>query len=257
MITAREQFIGKGVTFGNVDIEVNGTFKIGDYSHLGDCVIRGNNVEFGDHLYVSGGLKIGGGGADGPNANLIVGDRCTFHDNFINVCELVVIGDDVGFSHRVSIITHGFWQNAFEGYPTKFEPVYVNNNVIVGYGATILPGTFINSNTVIGAQSVVRGVIGPGVWAGNPAKFIRDIVGLSSEAKLAMFKDLADRYNKLLEFKGRTPDIQFSYPEIFLPNFRVNVLNCNWEGEEDGDSDHLRDFLRKFGVRVYTKRPFG
>ena len=57
--------IGEGVTFGNVDIKVNGTFRIGDNSHLGDCHIRGNNVIIGrDFLMAQAVFRGGQGGYD-------------------------------------------------------------------------------------------------------------------------------------------------------------------------------------------------
>ena len=85
------------------DIKVK-SFSIGKYSYLEDCKIRGNKINIGKHFYCSGGLNIGGGGSKGKNANLTIGDRCTMHNNFINVCEPVEIGDDVGFSHGVACV---------------------------------------------------------------------------------------------------------------------------------------------------------
>ncbi|MGV7235597.1 MAG: hypothetical protein ACQ9ET_04990, partial [Nitrosomonadaceae bacterium] len=63
-IEAKSIHLGENVRFGkNVDIKINGDFHLGDYSRLGDNVkIRGNNIHFGDHLYHSSGLVIGGGG---------------------------------------------------------------------------------------------------------------------------------------------------------------------------------------------------
>jgi len=68
-----------------------------------DKNIRGNNIKFGEHLFHSSGLRIGGGGRQHPDADFEIGDRCTIHNNFINVCEPVVIGDDVGLSQDVAI----------------------------------------------------------------------------------------------------------------------------------------------------------
>ena len=49
--------------------------------------------------------------------------------------------------------------------------VTIGDNVFVGWGATILPGTTIGENTIIGAGAVVSGNIEADfVYAGNPAK---------------------------------------------------------------------------------------
>ena len=102
-IEAAEINIGESVTFGNnINVRLKGNFSIGDYSHLGsNCEILGNNVSIGKHLFNSSGLRIGGGGRQHPNANFSIGDRCTIHNNFINICEPVVIGNDVGLSPEV------------------------------------------------------------------------------------------------------------------------------------------------------------
>ena len=54
-----------------------------------------------------------------------------------------------------------------------YGPIKVGNNTYFGVHCTILPGSTIGSNCVIGAGSVVRGVIPDNsVVMGNPAKVI-------------------------------------------------------------------------------------
>ena len=54
--------------------------------------------------------------------------------------------------------------------------VKLGKNVWVGANCVLLPGTEIGENTVIGAGSVVRGTVPANeIWAGTPAKKIRDI----------------------------------------------------------------------------------
>jgi len=46
----------------------------------------------------------------------------------------------------------------------------------VGAGVTVLPGVDIGENSVIGAGSVVtKNIPGNQLWAGIPARFIRDL----------------------------------------------------------------------------------
>lgn len=134
-IEATNIHIGQKFEIGtNVHIHVRGTFYIGDYSRFGNDVdIQGEEVIIGDHFFhLTSGLRIGGGGSQFPDAKLKVGDRCVFHNNYINICKPVIIGDDVGLSPDVDIITHGFWNSVLEGYPVNYKSVEIGNGVIVG-----------------------------------------------------------------------------------------------------------------------------
>lgn len=56
------------------------------------------------------------------------------------------------------------------------KPIKVGNNVFIGYGCVILPGTIIGDNVIVGARSVVSGVVPDNVVvAGVPARVIRSI----------------------------------------------------------------------------------
>ena len=236
----------------NVNINVSGDFLMGQHGYIGPGTrIRGNNVTIGDHFYCSGDLEIGGGGSGGKDADLWIGDRCTMHKGFINLCEPVYIGNDVGFSHGVSLITHGFWMSVLEGYPRKFSGIRIYDKVILGYGATVLPGCSIDEGAVIGAGSVVTKPLGKGIWGGNPAKFIKDVKEPTEKEKRFMFGEITARCGRL----GLTGGCE--YPTIKIDYFTVNVLTGEWEGQESENSDKLRDILRKFGIRIYTERGFG
>ena len=56
-----------------------------------------------------------------------------------------------------------------------FKKTTVGNNVIIGSNATILP-VKISDNIVIGAGSVVtKNLFKKGIYAGNPAKYLKKI----------------------------------------------------------------------------------
>lgn len=58
----------------------------------------------------------------------------------------------------------------------KCAPVTIENNVFIGARCMILKGVTIGENSIVGAGSVVtKSIPANQVWAGNPAKFIRDI----------------------------------------------------------------------------------
>jgi acetyltransferase-like isoleucine patch superfamily enzyme len=258
-IVAEKIEIGNNVHLGkNISIAVKGTFSVGDFSHLGnDINIHGNNVIIGKHLFHSSGLRIGGGGRQHPNANFTIGDRCTIHNNFINVCEPVVIGNDVGLSPEVSFLTHGYWMSVLEGFPALFSGIKIGNGVIIGYRSLIMMGVEIADFSVIGAQSVVsKSLMQKGVYAGSPAKFIKEIIPLNLEQKIAKLKQIIDSYIPIATYHGINAKITIDYPFVTLNDFKINADTFEYWGKEDEETDDFRDYIRKWGIRIYTERPF-
>ncbi len=258
-INASKINLGEQVTFGqNINIRLHGTFEVGDHSHLGsDLSITGNNVSIGRHFYNSSGMRIGGGGNQNPNSNLSIGDRCVIHNSYINTASPVVIGDDVGFSNHVDIITHGFWASVLDGYPASFDGVTIDNNVILGYRTSILMGASICDNIVIGAHSLIsKPLTKPGIYAGTPAKFIRSIQELSEEEKISKLEHILSEYKPIAKFHRVKYKAELNYPWINFNSFNLNVETFEYNGEENSYSDDFRDFMRKWGIRIYTKRPF-
>lgn len=92
------------------------------------------------------------------------------------ICELVSIGEDCFIGHGVMFINDVFAKGGpAKGDKSLWEATTVGNNVSIGSNATILPVS-ICDNVVIGAGSVVtKSIKTPGVYAGNPARFIRTI----------------------------------------------------------------------------------
>jgi acetyltransferase-like isoleucine patch superfamily enzyme len=89
---------------------------------------------------------------------------------------LISLGDNVEVTGEVRFITHdgGAWVFREELPDVDvFGEIQVGNNVFIGFRSTILPGTVIGDNCVIGACSLVRGRLeSGGVYAGVPARFI-------------------------------------------------------------------------------------
>lgn len=84
-------------------------------------------------------------------------------------CWLITIGDNVTFGPGVRVLAHDASMHGALGY-TKIAPVTIGNNVFIGAGSVVLPGTRIGSNAIIGAGSVVTKDVPDGmVYAGNPA----------------------------------------------------------------------------------------
>lgn len=91
------------------------------------------------------------------------------------ICELVEIGADCFIGHGVMFINDLFEHGKPAGEPSLWRETKIASNVSIGSNATILPIS-ICSNVVIGAGSVVtKDITESGVYAGNPAKKIREL----------------------------------------------------------------------------------
>ena len=258
-IEAESIELGKEVVLGsNIHIKVKKTFRLGDYGNLGhDVNIRAHSVDIGEHFFhMEPGLKIGGGGSSFPDAILKVGARCVFHDNYINLARPITIGDDVGLSPGSQLLTHGFWYSILEGYPQLYAGIKIGNNVHVGQRSMVLQGVEIASNTVIGANSTVtKSLLKEHViYAGTPAKYIRDIVAPPLEERVDMVQEILDYYRQI----GGPGRITFNYPLIAIDDAVIDVEKMTIVGRDSINSDKLRDLLRRYGIRVYseTGRPF-
>ncbi|WP_272694968.1 acyltransferase [Providencia sp. PROV144] len=109
------------------------------------------------------------------------GRNCQFNKstNFGSEPYLITIGDNFYSSTNVTFITHDGAINVVRNINEKFKnadiikPISVGNNVFIGYSSTILPGTIIEDNIIIGAGSIVKGNLkGNSIYAGIPAKRI-------------------------------------------------------------------------------------
>lgn len=90
------------------------------------------------------------------------------------ICELVSIGDQCFIGHGVMFINDLFSEGKPAGDPAKWKSTHIGNHVSIGSNATILP-VRICDRVVIGAGSVVtKDITRPGVYAGNPARFLRE-----------------------------------------------------------------------------------
>ena len=252
--------IGKKVHFGsNISILLKGKFSIGDYSCLGDDVqIRGNNVKIGQHLFHSSGLRVGGGGYQNPTANLTIGDRCTIHDNIINIYEPIEIGNDVGLSNEVTLLTHGYWLSVLEGYPASFAGIKIRDGVIIGYRSLVMMGVEIAEESVIGAQSVVsKSILKKGIYAGSPARLIRGIIPLDYDQRIKRIAEIIGKYIPIASYHGIVDKkLEIDYPRVLFKDFTIDVETFQYWGKEDEETDDFRDYMRKWGIRIYTERPF-
>ena len=141
-------------------------------------VLFGENVEVVEPVNLYG-CKIGPGCFIGPfceiQKNVVVGSQTRIQSHSF-VCELVSIGDNCFIGHGVMFVNDTFKKGSpGSGDTSVWKKTLIGNHVSIGSNATILPVT-ICDNVVIGAGSVVtKDLTKPGIYAGNPARFLRDI----------------------------------------------------------------------------------
>ena len=181
------------------------------------------------------------------------------HTGHINLAAPVTIGNDVGLSHDVDLITHGFWYNILEGYPRVFKEIKIGNNVIVGWKTVIMAGVEICDNVVIGSHSTVtKSLLTPkGIYAGSPAKLIKSITEPSLEAKNEMLDGLVRDFKDLMSYYD-IPEfiIGYEYPTLTINKLEINLKDFSYKGEHDDITDAFRDFARRYGIRVYAPQGY-
>jgi len=114
----------------------------------------------------------------GDLSHLEIGSNCYLgEDVYLDLANLVVIGDNALLSGRVSLITHSDCHRSPQLsriYPRTSGPVRVGQGAWLGFGVTVLCGTSIGENSVVAAGSVVtRAVASATLCAGVPARTVR------------------------------------------------------------------------------------
>lgn len=152
--------------FKNYRIDLGANIKI---SGLPIQICSGKDVVFYDNSI----FEFGNG------SKFSIGDHSVLSYGVVLCCNLqIVIGDNVQVGEYTSIrdTTHDYKEY---GKPMKLNadissPIIIGNNVWIGRGCIILPGTVIKDGVVVGANSVVKGtLVKDGIYAGSPCRLIK------------------------------------------------------------------------------------
>ncbi len=138
---------------------------------------------------------------------------------------LLTVGNQVVITAGVTILTHDYSHTVMrKKYGRNIgdaQEVTIGDNVFIGRGSTILMGTHIGNNVIIGANAVVRGEIPDDVVvAGNPATVVCTLEAYY-ERRLAKEKERAVANVKLCRKRlHRDPDIRemgSAFAWLYLP----------------------------------------
>lgn len=153
-------------------IQFDRNVKIGKYSVINNYM--GGVLKIGEGSKICNNCKIAtcGGG-------VYIGKRVTIGDRAIITGQGgAVIEDDVLFADRVSIIAneHNYLDvdKPIQLQGCYSKPVIIGSGSWIGINVTILQGTIIGNNSVVGAGSVVKGEFPDySVIVGNPARIVK------------------------------------------------------------------------------------
>ena len=142
----RDNYYGKNIT-------------IVEPSNIYEAILK-DNVFIGPFCEIQKGVKVG---------------KNTRVQSHTFICELVTIDKNCFIGHGVMFINDLFQEGKPSGKPELWKKTKISSNVSIGSNATILPIS-ICPNVVIGAGCVVtKDIIESGIYAGNPAKKIRNL----------------------------------------------------------------------------------
>lgn len=142
-----------------VDVNFGEGVKVVKPVNLYGCTI-------GDHSFVGPFVEV--------QKNVTIGHHCKVQSHSF-ICELVTIGSHCFIGHGVMFINDLFSTGGpAGGDPSLWKSTKIGNHVSIGSNATILP-VEICDHAVVGAGAVVtKDIKEPGIYAGNPAKFLRE-----------------------------------------------------------------------------------
>tara|TARA_B110001452_G_C15170717_1_gene406931 strand:- start:506 stop:1030 length:525 start_codon:yes stop_codon:yes gene_type:complete len=123
--------------------------------HIGKDTEIGNNCTIGALVHL--GRKV------------IIGHECRIQGGAY-VADACVLGERVFLGPNSTLLNDKYPPS---GNSLQWQPVRIQNDAVIGGGATVLAGCSVGNNAVLGAGSTLtRNLPDNEVWAGNPAVFL-------------------------------------------------------------------------------------
>lgn len=135
---------------------------------------------------------------------------------------LLSFGSHVAMTGPVTILTHDYSVGVTKVWTHgeilgSQKPVSIGSNVFLGWGCTVLPGTTIGDNCIVGAGSVVSGnVEGGSVWGGVPGKRICSLEEYYERRKSKQLEEACTIYRLYKERFSVTPPIEVFHEYFYL-----------------------------------------
>ena len=155
-----EYFIHES-SFVDKNVRIGKGTKIWHFSHILSNVSIGKNCVIGQNVCV------------GPNVT--IGSNVKIQNN-VSVYEGVTLENDVFCGPSMVFTNVNIPRSAHPKKRDEYIKTLVKKGSTIGANCTIICGVILGKHCFVGAGSVVtRDVPANQIWAGNPAKYIRDI----------------------------------------------------------------------------------
>jgi acetyltransferase-like isoleucine patch superfamily enzyme len=163
-------FVGFGIPI--LDVNMGGSFSIGKqfWFNSGKYHAMGGRQQQCYFVVAKGGELIIGDNVGVTSVAFICHNKISIGNNVKIGINTVIYDTDF---HSLDASIRNSIPERIDGVRTK--PVIIHDGAFIGGHTTILKGVTIGKNSIIGAGSVVfDSVPDEQIWAGNPARFVRN-----------------------------------------------------------------------------------
>jgi acetyltransferase-like isoleucine patch superfamily enzyme len=187
-----------------------------------------------------------------------VGEGCEIfcpHETSIDTLNphLLTKGDHVAITGPATILTHdysvGVTKNWSHGEVLGAQkPVEIGDNVFLGWGCTVLPGTTIGDDVIIGAGAVATGkIVGEGVYGGNPARLICTLEDYYERRRRSQLPEAVEVYRRYAVRFGREPgpEVFHEYFYLFTPSAEGLDPVFRRKLDDQGNPEECLAYLRE------------
>ena len=136
-------------------------------------------IEIDDYSFVSYGARIELIKQEGKTPSLKIGKGCSIEQRLHLTCgEKITIGNNcmILANTMITDINHDLeiGEKPYNLQLFQTKSVEIGDNVFIGMGSFIMPGTKLGNNVVVGANSVVKGEFKDNVMiVGSPARIVK------------------------------------------------------------------------------------
>ena len=163
-------FVGFGIPI--LDVNLKGSFTIGKKFRFnsGKYHAMGGRQQQCYFVVAKGGQLSIGSNVRVTSVAIICHNKISLGDNVMIGINTVIYDTDF---HSLNPSMRNGYPERIDGVKTK--PVIIHEGAFIGGHSTILKGVTIGQNAIVGAGSVViQDIPAEQVWAGNPARYVRD-----------------------------------------------------------------------------------
>lgn len=166
-----------------------------------------------------------------------IGDNCRIYSpNSIYIDKqrghMLHIGNNCKLTRNVTILTHDFSRGVCASIPGfgnvgEAAYTYIGDNVFIGVNSTILMGSRIGNNSIVGAGAVVSGYYPDNVViAGNPSKIICTIdefYNKRKEMEIIAAKEYVHYWKRTYDRNPNIHEMTNAFSWLYIPHTKESI----------------------------------